>query len=147
MTLDQAVWDGFWQGSGSARWLACFTLPSRAAKHAKTSPTVQPMPSAALPNMEQGRQRANEYAEQGRQLVEQGRQKAADLVEQGKQQASEYADKGREYYEKGRTQWSQYVDKGKNMVGDQQAKASAAVDAAKDAYQSNPSERSTGTAG
>jgi len=97
--------------------------------------------------MEQGRQRANEYADQGRQLVEQGRQKAADLVEQGRQQAQQYTDKGREYYEKGRTQWSQYVEKGKSMAGEQQAKASAAVDAAKDAYQSTPAERSTGTTG
>jgi gas vesicle protein len=97
--------------------------------------------------MEQGRQRANEYADQGRQLVEQGRQKAADLVEQGRQQAQQYTDKGREYYEKGRSQWSQYVEKGKSMAGEQQAKAGAAVDAAKEAYQSNPAERSTGTAG
>jgi hypothetical protein len=39
------------------------------------------------------------------------------------------------------------VEKGKTMVNEQQAKANAAVDAAKDAYQSNPSDRSTGTTG
>jgi len=88
--------------------------------------------------IEQGRQKAGEYAEQGRQYYEQGKQKAGELVEQGKQQASAYADKGREYYEKGRTQWSQYAEKGRNLVNEQQAKvgaaATAAVDAAKDAY-------------
>jgi gas vesicle protein len=91
--------------------------------------------------VEQGRQKANEYVEQGRQYVEQGRQyveqgkqKAAELVEQGKQQASDSIDKGREYYEKGRTQWSQYVEKGKGLVNEQQVKVGAAADAAKDAY-------------
>jgi gas vesicle protein len=97
--------------------------------------------------IDQGRQRANEYAEQGRQMMEQGRQKANDLVEQGRQQAQQYTDKGREYYEKGRSQWSQYVEKGKSMVNEQQAKAGAAVDAAKDAYEGGSPERSTGTAG
>jgi gas vesicle protein len=84
--------------------------------------------------MEQGRQKANEYVEQGKQYVEQGKQKAADLVEQGKQQASASIDKGREYYEKGRSQWSQYAEKGKNLVNEQQAKVGAAAEAAKDAY-------------
>lgn len=97
--------------------------------------------------MEQGRQRANEYAEQGRQMMEQGRQKAAELVEQGRQTAQDSIDKGREYYEKGRTQWSQYVEKGKNIVNEQQTKIGAAVDAGKEAYQGNPSGRSTGTEG
>jgi gas vesicle protein len=84
--------------------------------------------------VEQGRQKANEYVETGKQYVEQGKQKAADLVEQGKQQASASIDKGREYYEKGRTQWTQYVEKGKGLVDEQQAKVGAAADAAKDAY-------------
>ncbi|HEY5056112.1 MAG TPA: YtxH domain-containing protein [Acidobacteriaceae bacterium] len=84
--------------------------------------------------MEQGRQKAGEYADQGRQYYEQGKQKASELVEQGKQQAGAYADKGREYYEKGRTQWSQYVDKGRNMANEQQAKVSAAVEAGTEAY-------------
>jgi gas vesicle protein len=84
--------------------------------------------------VEQGRQKANEYVEQGKQYVDQGKQKAAELVEQGKQQASASIDKGREYYEKGRTQWSEYVEKGKGMVNEQQTKVVAAADAAKDAY-------------
>ncbi|HEV2645865.1 MAG TPA: YtxH domain-containing protein [Acidobacteriaceae bacterium] len=84
--------------------------------------------------VEQGKQKAGEYAETGRQYVEQGKQKAADLVEQGKQQATASIDKGREYYEKGRTQWTQYVEKGKGLVNEQQAKVGAAADAAKDAY-------------
>ena len=84
--------------------------------------------------VEQGRQKANEYVEQGKQYVEQSRQKAAELVEEGKRQARESMDKGREYYEKGRTQWTQYVEKGKGIAAEQQAKASAAVDAATEAY-------------
>jgi len=88
--------------------------------------------------IEQGRQKASEYAEQGRQYYEQGKQRASELVEEGKRQAGTYADKGREYYEKGRTQWSQYAEKGRSIVNEQQAKvtaaAGAAVDAAKDAY-------------
>ncbi|MDP9051095.1 MAG: YtxH domain-containing protein [Acidobacteriota bacterium] len=84
--------------------------------------------------VDQGRQKANEYVEQGKQYVDQGKQKAAQLVEQGKQQASASIDKGREYYEKGRTQWSEYVEKGKGIVNEQQTKVTAAADAAKDAY-------------
>ena len=85
--------------------------------------------------VEQGKQRASEYVDQGKEYVEQGKQKAADLVEEGKRQAKESVDKGREYYEKGRTQWTQYVEKGKNVAAEQQAKVGAAVDAGKDAYQ------------
>ena len=84
--------------------------------------------------VEQGRVKANEYMEQGKQYVEQGKQKAAELVEEGKRQATASIDKGREYYEKGRTQWTQYAEKGKSIVNEQQAKVSAAADAAKDAY-------------
>ncbi len=84
--------------------------------------------------IEQGRVKANEYVEQGKQYMEQGKQKAAELVEEGKKQAAASIDKGREYYEKGRTQWAQYAEKGKAIVNEHQAKAGAAVDAAKEAY-------------
>jgi len=84
--------------------------------------------------IEQGRVKANEYVEQGKQYMEQGKQKAAELVEEGKKQAAASIDKGREYYEKGRTQWAQYAEKGKAIVNEQQAKVGAAVDAGKDAY-------------
>ena len=95
--------------------------------------------------IEQGKQKAAEYVETGKQFVEQGKQiasedveqgkqKAAELVEQGKQQAKESVEKGREYYEKGRTQWTQYVEKGKGIAQEQQAKVTAAAEAAKDAY-------------
>jgi vacuolar-type H+-ATPase subunit H len=72
--------------------------------------------------------------EQGKQYIDQGKQKAAELVEEGKRQATASIDKGREYYEKGRTQWTQYVEKGKSIATEQQAKVSAATDAAKEAY-------------
>ena len=84
--------------------------------------------------IEQGRVKANEYVEQGKQYMEQGKQKAAELVEEGKKQAAASIDKGREYYEKGRSQWAQYAEKGKAIVNEHQAKAGAAVDAAKEAY-------------
>jgi len=84
--------------------------------------------------VEQGKQ----YVEQGKQIaseyVEQGKQKAAELVEEGRQKAKESVEKGREYYEKGRTQWTQYVEKGKGIAQEQQAKVTAAAEAAKDAY-------------
>jgi gas vesicle protein len=96
--------------------------------------TARDAQAKAADLVEQGRQKAGEYVETGKQYVEQGKQKAADLVEQGKQQASASIDKGREYYEKGRTQWTQYVEKGKGLVNEQQAKVGAAADAAKDAY-------------
>ena len=86
--------------------------------------------------IEQGRQKANEYVEQGKQYVEQGKQKASELVEEGKKQAAASVEKGREYYEKGRTQWSQYVEKGKTLVrlASRPRSGAAAVDAGKDAY-------------
>ncbi|MGD0797574.1 MAG: YtxH domain-containing protein [Acidobacteriaceae bacterium] len=95
--------------------------------------------------VEQGKQKAAEYVQTGKQYVEQGKriaseyveqgkQKAAELVEEGKRQAKESVDKGREYYEKGRTEWTQYVEKGKGLAQEQQAKATAAVEAAADAY-------------
>ncbi len=77
---------------------------------------------------------AREAKDKAADLVEQGRQKAAELVEEGRRQAKESMDKGREYYDKGRTQWAQYVEKGKGLINEQQAKAGAAVEAAKDAY-------------
>ena len=77
---------------------------------------------------------AREARDKAAELVEQGKQKAAELVEEGKQKAQESFDKGREYYEKGRTQWTQYVEKGKSIATEQQAKVSAAADAAKEAY-------------
>jgi len=102
--------------------------------------------------VEQGRQKASEYVEQGKQYVEQGKQyveqgkqlaaeyveqgklKAAEIIEESKRQAREQVEKGREYYDRGRTQWTQYVEKGKSLAEEQQAKVSAAVDAAQDAY-------------
>src|SRR5436309_847853 len=82
--------------------------------------TREDLVNGAREAMEQGRQKASEYADQSRQYYEQGKQRANELVEQGKEQACAYVDKDREYYEKGRTQWSQYVDKGRSSVNEQQ---------------------------
>jgi gas vesicle protein len=75
----------------------------------------------------EARDKAQEYYQQGTEVVGQ-------YVDKSKQVASQYADKGREYYDKGRTQWTEYVDKGKDLLQNQTEKVTAAVEAGKQAY-------------
>lgn len=60
-----------------------------------------------------------------------------DLVDRGKTQVNEYVDRGKEYVERGRAQWDEFVNQSRQFVSEQGGKVSAAVEAGRQAYQTN----------
>jgi 6-phosphogluconate dehydrogenase len=69
----------------------------------------------------------------GRQAAEQ----VGQIVDKSKEQVNQYVGRGREVVDRGRAQWEDFVERGKNLVQDQTTRVGAAVDAGREAYQSN----------
>ena len=67
-----------------------------------------------------------------------------DLVDRSKTQVNDYVGRGKEYVERGRAQWDEFVNQGRQFVNDQSGRVSAAVDAGRQAYQSNTSTNQEG---
>jgi gas vesicle protein len=90
-------------------------------------------------DLAQGARDGSEYLRvRGRQAAE----RAGQMVDKGKEQVNQYVGRGREVVERGRAQWEDFVERGKNLVQDQSTRVGAAVDAGREAYQTNakPSE-------
>ncbi|HEX4037543.1 MAG TPA: YtxH domain-containing protein [Acidobacteriaceae bacterium] len=80
-------------------------------------------------------------AREGTEFLKQKSRDAADqvgdLVDRSKTQVGEYVDRGKEYVERGRAQWDDFVNQSRQFVTDQGGKVSAAVEAGRQAYQTN----------
>ena len=82
----------------------------------------------------QGAREGSEYLRtRGRQAAEQ----VGQYVDKGREQMNQYVGRGREIVDRGRGQWEDFVERGKNLVNDQTSRVGAAVDAGREAYQSN----------
>jgi len=82
----------------------------------------------------QGARESTEYLKvRGRQAAEQ----MGQYVDKGKEQVGQYMGRGRELVDRGRAQWEDFVERGKNIVNDQASRVGAAVDAGREAYQTN----------
>jgi len=82
----------------------------------------------------QGARDGTEYLKvRGRQAAEQ----MGQYVDKGKEQVGQYMGRGRELVDRGRAQWEDFVERGKNIVNDQASRVGAAVDAGREAYQTN----------
>jgi gas vesicle protein len=85
-------------------------------------------------DLAQGAREGSEYLRaRGRQAAEQ----VGQIVDKGKEQVTQYVGRGREVVDRGRAQWEDFVERGKNLVQDQTSRVGAAVDAGREAYQSN----------
>jgi gas vesicle protein len=82
-------------------------------------------------------QSAREGSEYLRVRGRQAAERAGQMVDKGKEQVNQYVGRGREVVERGRAQWEDFVERGKNLVQDQSTRVGAAVDAGREAYQSN----------
>ncbi|HEX4068084.1 MAG TPA: YtxH domain-containing protein [Acidobacteriaceae bacterium] len=82
-------------------------------------------------------------AREGTEYLKQRSRDAADqvgdLVDRSKTQVNDYVDRGKEYVERGRAQWDEFVNQSRQFVNEQGGKVSAAVEAGRQAYQSNAS--------
>jgi gas vesicle protein len=85
-------------------------------------------------DLAQGAREGSEYLRaRGRQAAEQ----VGQIVDKSKEQVNQYVGRGREVVDRGRAQWEDFVERGKNLVQDQTTRVGAAVDAGREAYQSN----------
>lgn len=90
-------------------------------------------------DLAQGARDGTEYLRvRGRQAADQ----VGQMVDKSKEQVGQYVGRGREVVDRGRAQWEDFVERGKNLVNDQTSRVGAAVDAGREAYQTNakPSE-------
>jgi len=80
-------------------------------------------------------------AREGTEFLKQKSRDAADsvndIVDRSKTQVTEYVGRGKEYVERGRAQWDEFVNQGRQFVNDQGGRVTAAVEAGRQAYQSN----------
>jgi len=82
----------------------------------------------------QGAREGSEYLRtRGRQAAEQ----VGQYVNTSREQMNQYVGRGREIVDRGRGQWGDFGERGKNLVNDQTSRVGAAVDAGREAYQSN----------
>ena len=82
-------------------------------------------------------------AREGTEYIRQRSREAADqmsgMVDRSKAQVNEYVDRGREYVDRGKAQWDEFVSQGRQFVNEQTGKVSAAMDAGRQAYQTQAS--------
>ena len=91
-----------------------------------------------------GRETREDIAHQAREgreyLRVRGRQAAdqmGDMVDKGRDQVNQAMGRGRDAMDRGQAQWKEFVERGKNIVNDQANRVSAAVNAGREAYQTN----------
>jgi gas vesicle protein len=91
----------------------------------------------------QGAREGGEYLRaRGRQAADQ----VGQYVDKGREQMNQYMGRGRDMMDRGRAQWEDFVERGKNIVSDQTSRVSAAVDAGREAYQTNTNKPAEPTA-
>lgn len=94
-------------------------------------------------DLAQGAREGSEYLRaRSRQAAEQ----VGQYVDKGKEQVNQYVGRGREIVDRGRAQWEDFVERGKNIVSDQTSRVGAAVDAGREAFQTNSQKTSEPTA-
>jgi gas vesicle protein len=96
-------------------------------------------PKAGRETREELMSNAREGTEYLKQRSREAVDQVGDLVDRSKTQVNDYVDRGKEYVERGRAQWDEFVNQSRQFVNDQGGKVSAAVEAGRQAYQSNSS--------
>jgi gas vesicle protein len=84
---------------------------------------------------------AKEGTEYLRNRSKEAVEKVAAFVDDSKSVAGEYVERGKEAMGRGRAQWDEFVERGKGVVTEQAERISAAVDAGREAYHNNTTEK------